>query len=493
MVMAASLPQTSTSSEEPHAWAAGDTWVYGFESNLTRMHTLTIQSCTNGDLVMHATGSLNYSDGSIVLTANMTSITTFDGATLAEKESRVNITHSEAMYNFYANASFSPGLRYLDLPLQVGKRWDLSVHADVETNATFSGSYPFGPGNLTYEFYVEGEVDITVPAGTSRAYAVLMNFSREGAPVIHRYRYYYSDEAKNIVRFEALSASEGQGFPLYPQYLWLGVTYGEINNAALVLHSYSLNTAIAPTPMHPEDGGLTNDDTPEFSWLYDDLEGDEQTAFIVEIDDSPDFASIDYTSGVVSSSARNWTPDEVLDDGLWFWRVRTQDERGLWSNDSVSSLTVDATQPYVLYVAPLEGTRYWNVSGNIHVEFSESMNTTSVEEAFVLTSGGRQIEGAFIWSLEGSHLRFNVTQGFEYGTEYTVVITTDAKDLAGNPLAASHESTFTTKDLARTAGQGLTVVIALAVAAALVVVAVTALKMRRRTEAEEKEPPGSSR
>jgi hypothetical protein len=121
--------------------------------------------------------------------------------------------------------------------------------------------------------------------------------------------------------------------------------------------SYISNTATAPDLMSPSDGSWTNDGTPTFSWTFDDLEGDTQTAFVVEIEDNSSFSAIDYTSGVVASSDESWTVTSELAQGIWYWRVRTQESNGSWSgNCTVWSFEVDTppSAPEGLVVEPGE-------------------------------------------------------------------------------------------------------------------------------------------
>ncbi|MEE9507139.1 MAG: hypothetical protein V3V98_08360, partial [Thermoplasmata archaeon] len=108
--------------------------------------------------------------------------------------------------------------------------------------------------------------------------------------------------------------------------------------------TYGANTATPPTLLVPDDGDWTSDATPDFEWQYDDLEGDPQIAFIIEIDNGDTFTTIDYTSSETQSSGQTWTPDSPIADGQWYWRVRTQDSYGLWSeNSSAWSFEVDTS------------------------------------------------------------------------------------------------------------------------------------------------------
>lgn len=105
---------------------------------------------------------------------------------------------------------------------------------------------------------------------------------------------------------------------------------------------YTLNQESPPTPQSPTEADEVT--SPMFSWIHDDPEGDAQAAFIVEVDDSVDFSSIDYSSGEVDSSDTDWVPDETISAGEWYWRVRTMDEYGLWSGNS-NPISFTVTEP----------------------------------------------------------------------------------------------------------------------------------------------------
>ena len=77
--------------------------------------------------------------------------------------------------------------------------------------------------------------------------------------------------------------------------------------------------------------------------------------------------------------------------------------------------------------------------------FNKAMDKPSAEAAFSLkrTSDGAPVSGSFGWYGPDA-LIFKPDADLAPGTQYTASISTAAKDLAGNPLAAAKSWQFTT-------------------------------------------------
>ncbi len=159
-------------------------------------------------------------------------------------------------------------------------------------------------------------------------------------------------------------------------------------------------------------------------------------------------------------------------------------------NDTFTS--IDASSPTILLAAP-EGA---GVAGNttVTVTFSEPMNEASVEQSFSLSP---TVDGSFSWNAAGTVLTFTPSRPLAAGTQYTVVVATGARDLAGNGMASIRTFAFTTT--AASAGpvgasflDWWPLLVLVAVAAAVVLV----LLMRRRgaqaSEIAPKVPPAAS-
>ena len=75
----------------------------------------------------------------------------------------------------------------------------------------------------------------------------------------------------------------------------------------------------------------------------------------------------------------------------------------------------------------------------ITVTFSKAMNETSAENAFSISP---PVTGSFTW--DGNKMIFTPSSNLAYGTTYTVNISTEAEDLAGNDLESSYSWQLTT-------------------------------------------------
>jgi len=97
----------------------------------------------------------------------------------------------------------------------------------------------------------------------------------------------------------------------------------------------------------------------------------------------------------------------------------------------------DNTPPTVIGNTPT-GTDV-PVTTIITVTFNESMNQTSVENAFDIDPS---VNGTFTWS--GDTMNFTPDADLAFSTKYNVTIGTGAEDLAGNNLSTDHLWNFTT-------------------------------------------------
>jgi uncharacterized repeat protein (TIGR02543 family) len=107
---------------------------------------------------------------------------------------------------------------------------------------------------------------------------------------------------------------------------------------------------------------------------------------------------------------------------------------------SVTAHFADVLPPEVISVTPGDGATDVVRDTDISVTFSEAMNRAAVEEAFSIEP---DVPGALI--IGDETLAFNPDADLAYGTTYTIIISTDASDLAGNVFDAPYTWTFTTE------------------------------------------------
>jgi hypothetical protein len=105
-----------------------------------------------------------------------------------------------------------------------------------------------------------------------------------------------------------------------------------------------------PMITSPENDVWTNDNTPYFEWTF--LDSDSTSGgFQLLMDDDITFTGVDFDSGQVSSNNEFWQfPDGTsyidISDGIWFWKVRTQDSDGDWGDYSLPFiLKIDSSVP----------------------------------------------------------------------------------------------------------------------------------------------------
>lgn len=103
--------------------------------------------------------------------------------------------------------------------------------------------------------------------------------------------------------------------------------------------------------------------------------------------------------------------------------------------------TPDTTPPTVTVTGvttfPISGT------GTLFIAFSEAMDQKSVQDAFL-----SQPAVSCAWTWEGNQATCQINSGLKQLTSYMVTLGTQAKDSAGNPLAAPYQFPFVTQNFA---------------------------------------------
>jgi predicted GH43/DUF377 family glycosyl hydrolase len=110
---------------------------------------------------------------------------------------------------------------------------------------------------------------------------------------------------------------------------------------------YTMNAGTAPQLTSPLNGSWTKNRWPMFTWIFRDPNPlDFQTAFEVQIDHNSSFGSIDYQSGQIPSQNSYWNVNQQMNDGCWYWRVRTRDNWMTWGDwASPWKFCIDTTAP----------------------------------------------------------------------------------------------------------------------------------------------------
>jgi hypothetical protein len=104
----------------------------------------------------------------------------------------------------------------------------------------------------------------------------------------------------------------------------------------------------------------------------------------------------------------------------------------------------DTIKPTISIVSPEVGTTGVSVDTIITATFSEPMDAIIInEESFTLT--GSAVSGTVTYNSDTYTATFTPDANLDYGHEYTAILSTDIKDIAGNPLAQAYTWSFTTQ------------------------------------------------
>ncbi|WP_291861168.1 ice-binding family protein [Marinilabilia sp.] len=152
-----------------------------------------------------------------------------------------------------------------------------------------------------------------------------------------------------------------------------------------------------------------------------------------------------------SGKTAAFTPTNILDAGKVYTAMLStgvENAAGVELAGNISwtfttSDETDATEPTATVTNPLNDAT--NVERNIAIEatFSEEMDPFTINNStFILKLGSNEIDGTVDYS--GLKATFNPANALSAETVYTATITSEAKDLAGNALAADMVWTFST-------------------------------------------------
>ncbi len=199
--------------------------------------------------------------------------------------------------------------------------------------------------------------------------------------------------------------------------------------------------AIAPTveSISPTNGteevAIASDIVIEFSELMDECSVETALSVSPEIENQV----LDWTDETLTISGDDLT---LITEYTVTIGVAATDTVGnaLASEYSSSFKTInEKVAPTISSISPASGADDVAISSDIVIEFSELMNTTSVEDAISVTPS--LTNAAYNWA---DAILTISSDDLEYFTEYTVTIGTAAADLADNVLAENYEASFTT-------------------------------------------------
>lgn len=114
----------------------------------------------------------------------------------------------------------------------------------------------------------------------------------------------------------------------------------------------------------PANGSLINNSKPTFRWNFLDSDSTEQAAYQVLIDDELSFTDVLFDSDEQNSKTTQWdfpngTSYDNLPEGTWYWKARTKDEDGDWSEFSQTfELIIDSKPPVDTITFPVNNEYY---------------------------------------------------------------------------------------------------------------------------------------
>lgn len=158
--------------------------------------------------------------------------------------------------------------------------------------------------------------------------------------------------------------------------------------------------------------------------------------------------------GTVTASGNSATfaPTASLPGGTQFTATVTTAARDAAGNGLAAPFSwqftteaVDTTPPSVTSTFPANGSAAADVNAAVTATFSEAMDSATLTSSSVrlaTTAGGVAVSGAV--AVSGRTVTFTPGGPLAAGTQYTATITTAARDVAGNALAATYTWAFTT-------------------------------------------------
>ena len=170
------------------------------------------------------------------------------------------------------------------------------------------------------------------------------------------------------------------------------VQYKAYLNISIFTHSPTLkdvtliyNCLPVTTPIDPVNESILVNNKPTFKWTFEDFDSPHQTAFQLLIDDNILFENATYDSGVILTIEQNWefplgTNYSEIADGNWYWKLRTMDSDGGWTEYSTPwRFTMDTLPPSSITSMP-ENNGFYNRLDVISGVASDHLNGSGINK-----------------------------------------------------------------------------------------------------------------
>ncbi|MEO7368389.1 MAG: Ig-like domain-containing protein, partial [Gemmatimonadaceae bacterium] len=162
--------------------------------------------------------------------------------------------------------------------------------------------------------------------------------------------------------------------------------------------------------------------------------------------------NVNYNTG---NHIASFTPNQTLAQNTGYTLIISGSVKDSVGNQmgtpvTVAVTTADVTPPTVVSTVPADGATGVSPTAPISAKFSEPMEVGSINAAtftVTTTSGLTPVPGTVTYDNTSSTATFTPSSSLSSATSYTATITTGARDVSKNPLAANKVWTFTTADI----------------------------------------------
>ncbi|WP_455391505.1 Kelch repeat-containing protein, partial [[Eubacterium] cellulosolvens] len=260
---------------------------------------------------------------------------------------------------------------------------------------------------------------------------------------------YYTSSSSNI-----WEGHDGDRWIQYIAYLNIEVVDESPSlNDTTIQYNCLPNTII----VSPVEGSILQINKPIFKWTFQDYDSEDQEAFQILIDDDINFTEIEFDSGEQTTTTEQWefpsgTSFQEIPDGFWYWKVRTKDSDGAWTEfSSPQKICIDTHEPGSAPNYPANNGFYSTVSTIFGVanDFTPGSGLDKIELAINRQSDNNFWDGTK-WLALASWLMANGTTDWFYdtskiewasGAKYSVQ--SRAIDLATNIETSTTKNIFT--------------------------------------------------
>ncbi len=145
-------------------------------------------------------------------------------------------------------------------------------------------------------------------------------------------------------------------------------------------------------------------------------------------------------------------------DGIRSIYLEVKDEAGnIVKTPAYDDIILDMTAPTVVSVEPLDGSKDIDIRTNIKVAFSETLDEKLVTSSTMTLENeiGELVVGKIEYQKENNIMIFKPDFELDYYTTYTVILSADILDIAGNPMLKEYIFNFTTKGFCPTEIRGI--------------------------------------